>query len=131
MERRRANPGRLILLATLAAAAGCRPSRGPPSVTSDDPDLKVLGIKQDVAQHDERDEPQMVHDLDDPDPAVRFYAVEGLRRLTGDDFGYRYYDDDAARKPAVARWQSWVAGHGSTATAAANDGGPTAGAVGR
>jgi len=39
---------------------------------------------------------------------VRFYAINGLRRLTGDDFGYHYYDEKEQRQPAVARWQRWV-----------------------
>ena len=95
----------------LAAAAGCEAPRGPVSVDSDDPDLKVLAIKRDVDDRDFGDEPQMVHDLDDRDPAVRFYSVEGLRRLTGQDLGYRYYDGEAARRPAVDRWRAWVAAH--------------------
>mgnify|MGYP003879937573 CR=1 FL=1 len=44
--------------------------------------------------------------LDDPDIAVRLYAIAALRRLTGNDYGYRYYASDADRAAAVARWQA-------------------------
>jgi hypothetical protein len=92
----------------VALLAGCQAPRGPVSVDSEDPDLHVLAIQRDVAEHDERDDPQLVRGLDDPDPAIRFYSIEGLRRLTGDEFGYRYYDGEDARKPAVARWRAWL-----------------------
>ena len=102
---------RAIIFGLGVAAVGCQAPRGPVSIDSDDPDLKVLAIKRDVALHDDRDNPKMVRDLDDADPAVRFYAIEGLRHLTGDTFGYRYYDAEPARAPAVARWRTWVAAH--------------------
>ena len=96
----------------LASAAGCQAPRGPVSIDSHDTDLEVLAMKRDVRAHDEVDEPKMVADLDDFDPAVRFYAIQSLRRLTGDDFGYKFYlDDPAERAPAVARWRAWVAAH--------------------
>ena len=50
----------------------------------------------------------MVANLNDDDPAVRFYSIEGLKRLTGDDFGYRYYEDADERAAAVAKWNQWV-----------------------
>ncbi len=90
------------------AGAGCEVPRGPVSIDSDDPDLKVLAIKRDVALHDDKDGPGLVRDLDDDDPAVRFYAIEGLFHLTGDTFGYRYYDEQPARAPAIARWRAWL-----------------------
>ena len=107
-------PRRRLAAAAIAAmaVAGCEAPRGPITVDSEDPDLQVLAIKRDVHLHDERDDAKLVLDLDDIDPAVRFYAIQGLRRLTGDDFGYHYYDDEVARAPAVARWRAWVAAHG-------------------
>jgi hypothetical protein len=52
--------------------------------------------------------PQMVSDLDSDDPAVRFYAIEGLERLTGQTMGYVYYEDREARRPAVMKWRKWL-----------------------
>jgi hypothetical protein len=92
----------------VAACAGCAEPRGPLSVKSDDPTLKIPAIKQDVCRHDTKDTPQLVKDLDNDDSAVRFYAIEGLRRLTGNDFGYHFYADEDQRRPAVNRWKQWL-----------------------
>jgi hypothetical protein len=51
----------------------------------------------------------MVEDLSSDDAAVRMFAIGGLRRLTGETFGYNYYDDEDAREPAVKKWQEWLA----------------------
>ena len=93
------------------ALAGCQNPRGPVSLDSEDPDLHVLAVERAVADHDEADDPKLVRDLNDRDPAIRFYSIQGLRRLTGDDFGYHYYDDEATRLPAIERWRTWVAAH--------------------
>ena len=50
----------------------------------------------------------MVKSLESDDPAERFYAIQGLKRLTGEDLGYTYYEDEPARRPAVNRWKDWL-----------------------
>lgn len=50
----------------------------------------------------------LVKSLESDDSAERFYAIEGLKRLTGDDLGYIYYADESARRPAVNRWKDWL-----------------------
>jgi hypothetical protein len=87
---------------------GCYAPRGPFKVTESDPANKIPGIKIAVEKKDLSAAKQMVRDLDSDDPAVRFYAIEGLRRLTGQDFGYKYYDDDLARQPAIQTWRAWL-----------------------
>lgn len=79
-------------------------------VTDPDPGVKIPAIKQSVARHadDAATVRQLVKDLDSDDPAVRFYAIEGLRRLTGQDFKYVYYEDADERKPAVEQWKAWL-----------------------
>lgn len=104
MDRCRA----MFVVICALACSTCSEPRGPVSVKSDDPTLKIPAIKADVQRNDEADVPLLVQNLNDEDPAVRFYAVEGLRRLTGDDFGYRYYDDADRRQPAVTRWENWL-----------------------
>ena len=52
---------------------------------------------------------QFVADLESDDPAVRFYAISALEHMTGQRFGYRYYDDEEQRRPAVDRWKQWLA----------------------
>jgi hypothetical protein len=110
-EMRRASP--YFFCAAMAATAawcavGCSEPRGPLSVKSDDPSLKIPAIKEDVRNRSGRDEGQMVKDLNDEDSAVRFYAIEGLRRLTGNTFDYHYYDEEDQRRPAIARWRQWL-----------------------
>jgi hypothetical protein len=87
---------------------GCSEPRGAVSVKSDDPTLKIPAIKRDVQNRNTADLGLLVRNLDDEDSAVRLYAIEGLRRLTGDDFGYRYYDDKEHRQPALDRWNQWL-----------------------
>lgn len=99
----------ILWVVGLVIAGGCTAPRGPFVVTDPDPSVKIPGITQAVQKKDLSAAKQMVADLDSDDPAVRFYAIEGLRRLTGDTFGYVYYDDDAlTRKPSVERWRKWL-----------------------
>ena len=98
-----------LLLLGCMTVTGCGAFRGSPSVYSDDPDLKVQAIKRDAARRDGGHAAELVRSLDDPDPAIRFYAAGALRRIAGTDLDYRYYDDAAARKPAVTRWRAWLA----------------------
>ncbi len=46
--------------------------------------------------------------LDSDDAAVRLYAIRGLKEITGNTFGYRYYEDEIQRKPALDRWKQWL-----------------------
>jgi hypothetical protein len=87
-------------------ACGCGP--GPFNVRDRDPASKIPGIKQAVQDKDLSAAKYLVADLDSDDPAVRFYAIEGLQRLTGQDFGYKYYDDEVARQPAMLKWRDWL-----------------------
>jgi hypothetical protein len=89
------------------AVAGCD-GHGPRSVSDPDPADKIPAIKEATRTHDQRAIPQLVADLDCDDPAVRLYSIDALQKLTGQTFGYRYYDDDEARKPAVTKWKQWL-----------------------
>ena len=97
---------RLFIVCGLLAA-GC--AREAPNVHNPDPALKVPAIEIAANQHDRSVVPQLIKDLESDDPAVRFYAIGGLRAITGENFGYRYYDDDREHIPAVKRWQDWLA----------------------
>ena len=80
---------------------GCAPKgRG---LMDEDVSFKAPAIKDAVGDHQKTAVPQLVNDLDDDDAAVRFYAIEGLRRLTGQTFDYHYFDDLPGRAP---RWRS-------------------------
>jgi hypothetical protein len=99
--------GLVLAICILGSAVGCTASRDELSVGARDPALKIPGMKRAVREKDLRTTKQLVEDLDSDDPAVRFYAINALRRLTGEDYQYRYYDDEVQRKPALAKWEEW------------------------
>lgn len=122
---RKLNPLWLSAAATLAAlACGCASPKIDYAVGDTDPSVKIPAIKI-AAEGRARDGAtvrQLVKDLDSDDAAVRFYAIEGLRRITGESFGYEYYDEEEARKPAVQKWQAWLSDRDHTPPdATAND----------
>src|SRR4051794_33811886 len=96
------------LCATALAFAGCSHPRGDPAIGDEDTDLNVLGIKQAVRTRNLHHAEKLVSNLNSDDPAIRFYAIRGLRELTGETFGYLYYAGDDARKPALKQWQVWL-----------------------
>lgn len=98
-----------ILVALGLLAGGCTAPRPPLVVSDPDPSVKIPAIKKAVREKDLGAVRQLVQDLDSDDPAVRFYAIGGLERLTGQRFGYDYSADEIRRRPAVIRWQQWLA----------------------
>ena len=90
--------------------SACAAPRTPRVVNNPDLTGKIPAIKQAVEAKDLAAAQQLVTDLDSDDPAVRFYAIQGLQRLTGETFGYRYFDDEEERKPALGKWQAWLRG---------------------
>jgi hypothetical protein len=88
--------------------SGCTEPTGPRTVYNPNPAVKIPSIKDAVSDRDLSAAPELIKSLDSDDPAVRFYAIEGLRRLTGEDFGYRFYQEKDQRRPAIARWRKWM-----------------------
>ena len=113
--RRRMARGRSGLAALLGGLfafgpAGCTAPRGPLVVTDPDPSVKIPAFKKAVRKKDRAAVRQLVADLENDDPAVRLYAIGALRRMTGQTFGYQYYDGDEQRRQAVEQWRGWLAG---------------------
>jgi hypothetical protein len=98
--------GWVSLLTTLA---GCSAFTGPRNVTNVDPAVKIPEIRRAVDEDDRSVLPQLIEDLDSPDPAIRLYAIEGLRRLTGETFGYDWIDPDrSTRQEPIERWKQYM-----------------------
>ena len=95
-----------LLAAVVSGCGGAGPQAK--SITDPDPASKIPAIKQKVREKDLTSAQQMVKDLESDDSAVRFYAIEGLRRLTGETFGYHYYESEEQRKPAIDQWKQWL-----------------------
>ncbi|MBC8108830.1 MAG: hypothetical protein H7Z14_19760 [Anaerolineae bacterium] len=100
--------GRIFFAVVTIAASSCTAPRGPLVVSDPDPSIKIPAIKVAVADRDLSSVRQMVKDLESDDAAVRFYSIGGLRRLTGENFGYLYYEETEERRPATKRWQAWL-----------------------
>jgi hypothetical protein len=96
------------LIVTALLVSGCTAPRGPLVVTDPDPSVKIPAIKNAARKGDKGAVRQMVADLNSDDPAVRFYAISGLQRITGERFGYDYFADETQRKPALQRWRDWL-----------------------
>src|SRR5437762_634143 len=99
---------RALMLCVATLSAGCF-GREAPSLKSNDPSLKIPAIKLAVERHDLAATAYLVKSLDSDDPAIRFYSIQGLQRLTGQTLGYRYYDDELDRREALSRWKTWLA----------------------
>ncbi|HWB54865.1 MAG TPA: hypothetical protein VG722_11755 [Tepidisphaeraceae bacterium] len=93
-----------FILCTFVSAC----SSVPADLKKSDPTLRIPAIEQSVRNDNRDSEPKMVHDLNSDDPAIRFYAIQGLYRLTGKTFGYRYYDDELTRAQAIKKWDQWL-----------------------
>lgn len=73
-----------------------------------DPLNSIPAIQEAAHKKDRRALPALIKQLDNDDPAIRFYAISGLRDITGETFGYHYFDHTDERKPAVQKWQEWL-----------------------
>lgn len=100
----------------LAIIAGCQGEGPKVGLKSDDPAGRMIAMKQAGQRHDPRAVPDLIDDLSSDDPAERFYASGALERITGQTFGYRYYDTEEARAQAIERWKQWLGAKNPAAT---------------
>ena len=100
-----------IFLIALVAFCGCSARTGPKGLASEDSAEKIPALKAAGEQRDAKLVPRIVPELANDDPAVRFYAIEALRRITGETLGYRFYDPVEDQKEAITRWQDWIKQH--------------------
>ena len=96
-----------MLVACLAATQGCIP-RESQSISSVDPMASIPAIQEAARKKDHSAVGALVGQLDNDDPAIRFYAIVALQDITGQTMDYRFYDDPEERKLAIQRWQKWI-----------------------
>ena len=96
-----------MLAAALLSVGGCFPN-DPQSIGAVDPTQNIPAIQKAGQTKDQSAVPALVGQLNNDDPAVRFYAIEALERITGQTLDYHFYDDVDARRPALARWQAYL-----------------------
>jgi hypothetical protein len=100
----------LVVLAVALGNGACSAPPRDPDLNDPDPALKIPAMKRLAKAGDKKAVARLVKELDNDDPAVRFYAIRALEELTGERFGFSYYDDEVERRPALARWNQWLAG---------------------
>ena len=96
-----------------AGAGGCTEPTGPRTVANEDLNIKVQAMRVAAEEKDLTTAPQLVKDLESDDAAIRLYAIKALQKMSGQNFGYVYYADAEKRRPAVARWRTWVQQQGA------------------
>ena len=103
-------PRAFLTIALLLIGLGCG-SSPVPSLASEDAGERIPAIREAGRRRDARAVPQLVAALKSDDPAVRFYAIQALERITGTTRGYRYFDGEDQRAAAVTSWESYVKHH--------------------
>ena len=93
-----------LTLAGLSSA--CNSGAGPKSIDNPDATMKI----QAIVTGDSADIPKLIRELDNDDAAVRFYAFDKLKQLTGETFGYQYFVDEDKRAAAIEQWRAWLKG---------------------
>jgi hypothetical protein len=96
-----------VLVAFCLGAGGCFP-REAQTIGAVDPMADIPAIQRAADARDAKAVPALIGQLNNDDPAIRFYAIEALQRITGRTFDYRFYDDVDARRPAIDRWNRWL-----------------------
>jgi hypothetical protein len=96
------------IFALAALGWSCTAPRPAPNIADADPQVKIAGIREAAAKRDRSAAPALVAELNNDDPAVRFYAQQALERIAGEGFGYQFYMDDEERKAPLARWREWL-----------------------
>ncbi|MFI5382539.1 MAG: hypothetical protein ACHRHE_24880 [Tepidisphaerales bacterium] len=99
----------LCVAAVVAWSGGCaQPPESKRGILDENPAVKIAAMKRAGVAKDAAQSSVLVDQLADEDAAVRFYAIEALKRMTGNDLGYRYYDEREEREKAVERWRQWL-----------------------
>lgn len=98
---------RVALVSACLAAGGCIP-RESQSIAAVDPLNSIPAIQKAADTKDQNAVPALVAQLNNDDPAIRFYAIQALQRITGTTLDYHFYEGVDERRPAIARWQAWL-----------------------
>ena len=99
----------MLCLLGLAAFGGCSEPTVAAGLQSDDPSQRINSAVQAGTSRDLNAVPLLVDRLSDSDSDVRFYAILSLRKITGTDMGFHYYDPPEQREQAIGQWRQWLA----------------------
>lgn len=82
----------------------CGPAARDGGFNSANPAAKMYAIEYAACNGDRSAIGHIIEQLDSDDPAVRCLAIAGLKRLTGQTYGYHDYDSRDQRRQAIDRW---------------------------
>ena len=77
-------------------------------IQSEDPGRRVEAIIHAGEIRDQHAVPLLVDRLEDEDEGARMFAILSLKKITGKDMGYNYYQPANLRSQAVRRWRAWL-----------------------
>lgn len=108
--RRRTLMGIAVGLAPAIAGCGALTPRTFRALSNPAPVVRAGAVGLGDEQPDAVAIPAWIDRLDDKDSVVRLAANEGLKKRTGQDFGFVPWAEPSERAPAVSRWRAWWAG---------------------
>ena len=95
----------------LCVTGGCGPSGRDmyAALQAENPSVRIQAIHRAGQTKDTSSLPYLVDRLSDSQSDVRFFAISALKRITGEDMGWNYYDPPEKRAEAVGRWGKYLA----------------------
>ena len=114
--RGRSRAALLLCLGAVSCSSTLAPATGDLSadLRHQDPRVRIDAAIKAVAQKRLELAAELVENLSDRDGAVRMFSAVALRKLTGQDFGYKPHGTLLEREEAVASWRAWLAAEGLT-----------------
>ncbi len=103
--------GMLAGVVTLSGCGWIGQKSLPQRLQSEDPAERLDAVVEAENRGSRRAVPYLVDRLSDSEREVRMFAAVALRKITGEDMGYRHYDPESERREAVDRWRQWVRTH--------------------
>lgn len=70
----------------------------------------IPAIVRAAERRDQEAVPRLIECLDNDDPAVRFAAIQALKRITGQTLDYDYAAPEPKRREHVDAWVRWYEG---------------------
>ena len=87
---------------------GCAPSATDGGFSNPAPGARVYAIEDAIKFNRREQIPEIVECLCSDDDLLRFLAIGGLQRMTGQDLGYKFDDQEPLRLVAYRRWRQWT-----------------------
>jgi hypothetical protein len=69
----------------------------------------AAGVLKEIGAEAEEGIDSLITAAKDDDKFVRFEVIEALRKITGEDFGYKWESSIIEQRRAVKKWEEWWA----------------------